>query len=437
MRGGGIRVATTKNSVPPVRLLDITRLASRAGRLPTGVDRVELAYIRELLERETPLWGLARVAMGYVLLDRNGMTSFFHRLRGRTPWGSPKLLTIFARNLSTDQRKAQSDLWRLAHSKVMGKNLEKLLENIPEGFTYLNIGHSNLTDNTLKAVSESGRSRITVMLHDTIPLDFPDYCRADSVSRFRGQLRRVMDYADLVIVNSEKTAADVERNMIRIAKQDRKKKDDDEEDDDKHPPIHIPPIHVAHLGVEQPRPDPVALPADLPPDRPLFLTVGTIEPRKNHALLLDIWQNWGESDGPKPVLGICGRRGWLNEKVFNKLDNSPMMGRDVFEWGDLNDRAVAALLARSQALLFPSFAEGYGLPPIEAAALQTPVVSTNLPSVYEVLKDLPVYLAPDDSYSWKEAVKSLIEDRQAGANGMEAFQPPTWEEHFKIVLKMI
>jgi glycosyltransferase involved in cell wall biosynthesis len=181
----------------------------------------------------------------------------------------------------------------------------------------------------------------------------------------------------------------------------------------------------------------VALPPDLPEDRPLFLTVGTIEPRKNHALLLDIWETWDEEeDGPRPVLGIVGARGWRNEDLFHRLNTTPLRNRDIFEWPDLSDKAVAALMARANALLFPSFAEGFGLPPVEAAALQTPVISADLPSVRESLGDFAVYLDPNDSYPWKKAIKSRIEVGRSVTDGMRGFLTPFWEDHFKVVLKM-
>jgi glycosyltransferase involved in cell wall biosynthesis len=154
-------------------------------------------------------------------------------------------------------------------------------------------------------------------------------------------------------------------------------------------------------------------------------------------MLLDIWEGWNEEeDGPRPILGIAGNRGWRNEDLFNRLNSTPLRNRDIFEWPDLNDRAIAALLARANALLFPSFAEGFGLPPAEAAALQTPVISADLPSVREILGDFAVYLEANDSYSWKKAIKSRIEDGRSVTEGMGGYTPRFWEEHFKVVLKL-
>jgi len=408
-----------------VRVLDLTRLASRAGRRATGVDRVELAYLREMLERETDCYAVVRVALGYVLLDRSGMMSFLHRVQGKTPWGKSRFFLNFFTRLTPLQKKVHSDLWRLARVRVYGKKLPKLLQSLTGDFTYLNVGHSGLTEATLSALDTKAGVKISVMIHDTIPLDFPEYCRPESVERFRGMLRRVLYHADLVICNSDKTRQDVVRHMAAL-------NEEMIESDRVTPPHCI----VAPLGLDMARADSTALPPELPDDRPLFLCLGTIEPRKNHAVLLDVWDEWNEEeDGPRPVLGICGARGWMNDDVFRRLDRTPMRGIDIFEWPDLSDKAVATLLAKSNALLFPSFAEGYGLPPIEAAALGTPVISAPLDAVKETLGDLPVYVDATDSYSWKKAIKSRIEVGRSGSGASSGYFPPTWDMHFKVVFK--
>ncbi|MEC8666723.1 MAG: glycosyltransferase family 1 protein [Pseudomonadota bacterium] len=426
MPGGGIKLGTIANKAPSNRVLDLTRLASRAGRKATGIDRVELAYLRALLDRDTECYGLVRVALGYVLLDRAGMQSFLHRYEGRTPWGNPRFVMRFFSRLDPLQKRVHSDLWRLAAVRVYGKKLPRLLNALTGEFTYLNVGHSNLTEATLAPMAAKPGTKITVMLHDTIPLDHPEYCRAGSVEKFHGMLRRVMDHAELVICNSDKTRSDVVRHMAAL-------NEEREEEARVTPPNCI----IARLGTDMIRADDTALPIELPQDRPLFLAVGTIEPRKNHALLLDVWENWNEDeDGPRPVLGICGSRGWMNEDLFRRLDRTPLRGRDVFEWPNLPDKSIAALMGRAHALLFPSLAEGHGFPPVEAAMLGTPVISADLAAVRETLGDLPVYLDGTDRYSWAKAVKSRIEEGRSGTGASAGFFPPTWDEHFNVVLKM-
>ena len=108
---------------------------------------------------------------------------------------------------------------------------------------------------------------------------------------------------------------------------------------------------------------------------------------------------------------------------------------------DLSDGAVSALLQRSDGLLFPSHAEGFGLPPAEAALLGIPVVCADLPVYREFLQDYPVYLNATDMYLWETTIRNLTngkDDRSrtdhpaASPDGL-----PTWDSHFNIVLKVL
>ena len=103
---------------------------------------------------------------------------------------------------------------------------------------------------------------------------------------------------------------------------------------------HRVPITVSPLGI-----DVGAAPLSVPrSEKPYFVVLGTIEPRKNHKLLLDIWERMHlkMDESRIPELRIIGARGWRNEEVFNRLDHSPMMGRTVFELGPLSDRDAKA-----------------------------------------------------------------------------------------------
>ncbi|MBO9582500.1 MAG: glycosyltransferase, partial [Sphingobium sp.] len=125
-----------------------------------------------------------------------------------------------------------------------------------------------------------------------------------------------------------------------------------------------PPLSVNPLGVTRFEPD-------TPPiDDPYFLCLGTIEPRKNHLLLLHLWRQFADrADGrPVPRLVLVGRRGWENQNTFNLLDRCPQLRPHVLELGRVSDRALAAWLGGASALLMPSFAEGFGLPVAEALA---------------------------------------------------------------------
>ncbi len=412
------------DSVVSARLLDLTRLFSRAGRVLTGVDRVELAYLKALVGRRTPAFGLVRTPLGYLLLDETGMREITARIEGRTEWGKASRLSRVFGNLDEAQQRMLSDLRRLAIGRSHRRGISRLLaRHLPPHFAYLNMGHSNLNDRVISAVKHGAKGRVVVLVHDTIPLDHPLLQTPKSVERFRDMLQKVRTHADLVIYNSRTTRRDAERHMSAWG--------------------GVPQGAVAPLGVELAQPAPEELPPGLPPDGTYFVTVGTIEPRKNHALLLEIWERLVKQTPPQqmPHLVICGGRGWMNEEVFFRMDRSALMGEHLHEAPDLSDGAIAALLEGAAGALYPSVAEGFGLPVVEAAAMGVPVICADLPVYREILKDLPVYASVKDSYLWQRRITSLANSRQTqqakpATQGEAGFEVPTWKAHFNRVLKL-
>jgi len=396
------------------RLLDVTRLVSRVERGAfTGVDRVERAWLADLLARPEPVFAVLRAAPGYVLLDRAGAAELMARLDGRAAWGPADWIARLHLRQSPARRAALSDLRRLALAQAPRAGLARMLRrHLPAGTAYLNLGHSNLTDAMLDAVRAINGVRIAVMLHDTIPLDHPDFAGPRVPEAFAAKLGRVAARADLVIFTTTAAAEAARPHLAHAGR--------------------VPPHVVAPLGVTPPRPDPTARPARVPPDAAIFLALGTIEPRKNHALLLDIWARMRADppEGGMPLLCIVGARGWRNRAVFDQLDAA---GADIAELGALPDGAVAALLAQARALLFPSFAEGFGLPPFEAMARGTPVICSDLPVLREGLGDYPVYADARDSYAWEGAIRRLCAHPAAAAPA----PVPAWAAHFDAVLSRI
>jgi glycosyltransferase involved in cell wall biosynthesis len=197
----------------------------------------------------------------------------------------------------------------------------------------------------------------------------------------------------------------------------------------------VPTLAVAHLGVEPPAVSRAPLPAALADGRPFFLTLGTIEARKNHALLLDAWQVLAARLPPDrvPRLAVVGRRGWRAEAVFARLD-AARAGGTIVEFPDLDDAALAPLWRDARALLFPSLAEGFGLPLAEAMAAGCPALCSPLAVFQEIAGDYPVYLPADDAYSWADAIaqRAAVAAPRPGRAAV-----PTWAAHFKAVFTLV
>jgi len=140
-------------------------------------------------------------------------------------------------------------------------------------------------------------------------------------------------------------------------------------------------------------------------DRPYFLCLGTIEPRKSHITLLHIWRRFAETHGADaPRLLIVGRRDWENEHVVDMLVRCESTRPHVVELGLLPGSQVARLMAGARALLMPSFCEGYGLPAAEALASGVPVVCSDICFHREIGHGVPDFIDPIDSSAWMRAV---------------------------------
>ncbi|MHA6346267.1 glycosyltransferase family 4 protein [Roseivivax sp. CAU 1761] len=409
MPGAGSRRGITIPD-PAARLLDVTRLVSRAGRRPTGIDRVERAYLDRLLADPVPCFALLRTALGFLLLDRAGAAALAAALDA--PPGRPGLLARLARCNAPERTALEERLRGCARARALPSGLGRMLRrHLPAGCHYLNVGHANFTPAVLRGLAAVPGARIGVLIHDTIPLDLPAHQRPGTPARFAAMLDRAGRHADLLIANSAITAADLARHL----------------------PAPRPEIVVAPLGV--PRPRPGKAPAGPWSHRPYFVTLGTIEPRKNHGFLLDLWDRFGPG---APALLICGSRGWENHATFARLDAGPA---GVHELPGLGDAEIFGLLAESAGLLFPSLAEGYGLPLLEAAALGVPVLCNDLPVFREVGGAFPIYAPVDAPYLWQDRIETLA--RQAAARDAAerrlrpGITPPGWAAHFNAVLTRI
>ena len=378
--------------------------------MATGVDRVELAYLARFLSDDAPCFGLARTAYGYLLLDRAGLQGLQDRIDGRSGWGPPDVLSRFLRGRSMAGKRAEADFRRLAIARATPWRLSRLLAKLPAPCSYFNVGHSNLTTRALSGMNAKGID-INVLVHDVIPLEYPQYQRPGTVKPFQDKLQRVQKWADRVIYNSADTQRRSEARMAEWGA--------------------VPNGIVAHLGTVTPQSDLSALPVGLPPEGPYFVTVGTIEPRKNHAFLLDIWDALGAD---APLLLICGTRGWNNEALFARLDS---LGPDsrVRELPDLSDAALGALVQNAAGALFPSLAEGFGLPPLEALMLETRVLCNDLEVLHEFLSDKPVYASVSDQYQWLRVIKKWASAPEID-DTLTGFKGPTWQNHFNSVLSL-
>ena len=382
-------------------MLDITRLVSRFGMGQlTGIDRVERAYLKFFLKCDRTVWFVAKIGKKFAVVAPDQGQILLDTIDGKRDLPRPYFQDLVRLKISYPQRQARSLIRRLAN-KVC--KLEDLVENIASHrFSYFNVGHSNLSGNFLRELKRAQCSQISVLIHDTIPLDYPEFTRPEVVVSFKRRMKAVAKYSDRVICNSYYTKSRVTEHFGKWA-------------------MTLNTI-VAPLGIEQKFLN--ALGSASIRNPPYFVVLGTIEGRKNHAVAFEAWSRMLNP----AKLHVIGKRGWRAEKAIDFLDSSPLVGRSIVEHSNLNDQELINMLSGARALLFPSFVEGFGLPAIEAATLGTPVIAADIPALREVLGENATFLDSNDASAWVREVEWAVCNSDK-TNSVD-WVAPTWDDHF-------
>ena len=378
-------------------ILDLSRLLAAGWRgTAAGIDRVELAYARHFAGRDC---------------------SF----SGQSPWGFhaeiPRHLALgLVAALLKESRieaKALAGAAYAALASALGRaKLTRRIARTP-GCVFIVVSHAGLHEPAPIAALKAEGARFLPMLHDLIPITHPEYTSRKQIERHPRRVETILALADAVLISSRATG----EVLAEL-----------------RPGRALPPMHLVRFGTELA----ACAPADIAtPEDPYFVTLGTIEPRKNHLLLLNLWRGMPADRR----LVIIGRRGWESEAACRLLDRHAAFRGRVVEAGRLDDAETAALMRGARALLFPTFVEGYGIPLAEALTMGLPAICADIPSLRELGAGVPDFVDPLDGPGWREAILDHAAPdsprRAAQLARMPSWHPPSWEEHFADVERVL
>ena len=264
-----------------------------------------------------------------------------------------------------------------------------------------------------RGMPDQAFSRCRFFVHDLLPLTHPEFFPVESIMHLYGYFRLILEASECGF-NSEDTRnvyyGRLKRTGVRGGV--------------------VLPLGCDSLG---PKPKQATL------NRPLVFTVlGTVEPRKNHHLILDAFEPLlRRIEGLR--LSFIGKMGWVDSELAHRVRALDADQNSGFRFHSATgDQAIRNFIEESRATIYVSSAEGYGLPPVESLWLGTPVIaSTAIPSLKGLGSMGIHFVDPLNAVSLRNAVLAFIDDAYAKQKTEEAFRLslPTWRSFTREVLQ--
>ena len=283
--------------------------------------------------------------------------------------------------------------------------------HLPKEGVYINVSQFPLWVASSFTWLEKRRDvKAVFFVHDLLPITLPEYFREAEYERHRARMRNVARFASAAVVTTRTVAADLEAHMAELGRQDL-------------------PIFARPTPISPTFSTPRAIDRDLQ-RQPFFVLCSTIEPRKNHLTILAVWRALARRLGPAtPKLLLVGTRGWHYAPIIDLIERSPALRDHVLEVNGLSTPGLKRLIDNAQALLMPSFGEGYGLPVHEALAAGAPVVASDIPAFREIEAPALELVSPLDGEGWLRAIEKRNGCRSAAT--AERLVPTGWSRYFE------
>ncbi len=253
--------------------------------------------------------------------------------------------------------------------------------------TWLNNNYKQLGHLKQKSV------KIVAVIYDIIPISHPEFCNIDITASLQDWYKKATKFIDGYIAISESVKEDTYRYIQNNINSNIDKKKFDyfylgtnfsTEYDEKK----VPDTFKNHF--KNPN---------------TYLTVSTIEPRKNHSYILDTFDRLWESNEDATYIMI-GRIGWNTESLIKRVKSHKEYNKRLFLLEDIDDNSLVYAYKNSKALIFASHIEGFGLPIIESLFYKLPVLASNTPIHREIAKENATYFDLADTHSLLSIIKS-------------------------------
>ncbi|AQS85590.1 MAG: glycosyltransferase family 1 protein [Acetobacter aceti] len=276
---------------------------------------------------------------------------------------------------------------------------------------------------TVRWLRDSRRMTFGLLIHDMFPIFNPEWCDRGVIASFTAWHRTVLPLADHVFTTSTATARDVQNH----ARQERISLISE--------PVRIGVGTTLHNSVPGLR-----RPETLPPPGTYVLFVSTLEARKNHIQMVRVWRRLLEERGSAnvPTLVFAGRVGWLVSDLMQQLEAMQWLGGKIRHIASPTDTELAFLHEGCLFTVFPSLAEGWGLPVSESLASGKPCLASNSTAIPEAGGLLTRYFDPENANDIFRVVSETLDHPQAltewGERIRRTYRPPQWRDCARRIL---
>ncbi len=357
--------------------VDVTDLLQWPKR-PTGIQRV----VSEMVE------GFHRAGLGVRLLYYGRRTGLLAELSYEGYRRHVELLTL------GNARSAQLRRWSLSRAVYAPPRPAKL----HRGDTVLVLGGYWTRRELLRTLRKRQGEGFLVhhFVHDVLPLTDPQFFPPEESIRFARYMREAFALSTSVITSTRANAEEVDRLTRR----------------GQLPSV---PVHVVPLGdSDLLRVNPLAPPLSLPASGYL-LVVGTLEIRKNHRVLYEAYRLATADGTVLPPVVVVGQRGWLVEETLTLLTRDPRLRAHVLFAEEASDAELTWLYRNCLFTLYPSLAEGWGLPVRESLSFGKVCVTSETPTIREIAGGLAVHVPPLDPRALLTEVRRLLSPQHRAA----------------------
>jgi glycosyltransferase involved in cell wall biosynthesis len=376
---------------------------------PRGIDRVDLAMAHHIFpDEDSPHVGVLPTFWGMRVYRAREVVRLLAHVRAIWAESAPDdsdvaLDARFRRIIDEIQAPGQADrqpippprqlalrhkIARMIHElHATGMPLGRPVRSrVPRDAIYLNIGQLGLAiPRFFNWLDDRPDVTCAIMLHDVIPLDYPDLVRPGAADHHGQMVRTAARHADCMIYTTQYARDGVNAALAA------------------HHAGHLPSLVRALPVSAMFGRNTVRLPELA--GSPYFVVVSTIEPRKNHALLLRVWERLIAKAGMKaPHLVIVGSRGFDADRIMAPLATRPLLRSHVHEVSGLSSPALASLMLGATGILSPTWVEGFGLPVLEANILGVPTIASNIAAHREIACGDTILLPCDDDDAWERAI---------------------------------